>query len=189
VPSNGADEEGKPDFQEKAAEELTVVARANTETEEQPTPASAPQNVAAIDPAPPIPVSNPRRDAQRSETVTHTSQGRTASRRASSRRRYRSSYRRRTRPSRREVIVYRRGVRAYLAANKPNGGQGKGTVRVAFILSSTGRVLAAHVTHSSGKRVLDQAALRAVHSASPFPHPPKGIRTSRLRFSIPFYFQ
>jgi TonB family protein len=177
APANGPDDAGKPDLQEKPASAQP--------TEE----AATPQEVASINAEPPLPASNPRRDAPKSKTAEQTGQNKTASIRTTSRKRRRSWYRRRARASRREIIVYRKNVRAYLATYKPNGGRGKGTVRVTFRLSSTGRVVAARVTRSSGKRVLDQAALSAVYDASPFPHPPKGIRTSRLRFSIPFYFR
>ncbi len=201
APSNGADDGGKSNLQEEPAPGAETEGEAKAEpalpSEAQPMPASnqqseevsTPQNVASIDSEPPLPVSNPRRDAGKSETAEQTGHDETASVRATSRNQHRSSYSRRTRANLRQVFAYRKSVRAYLAVNKPNGGRGKGTVRVTFILSSTGRVVAARVTRSSGKRVLDQAALSAVYDASPFPPPPPGIRTSRLRFSIPFYFR
>jgi protein TonB len=194
---DGASDEGKEAKPEAESDRPTVLARAETETEakaetasyQQTEEASLPQNVASIDPAPPIPVVNPRRDVQMSETTEHSDRGSAELSKTASRNRHSSSHSRRTSANLTQVFAYRQSVRAYLAANKPSGGRGKGTVRVTFILSSTGRVVAARVTRSSGKRVLDQAALGAVYDASPFPHPPIGIRTSRLRFSIPFYFR
>ncbi len=85
--------------------------------------------------------------------------------------------------------AYRRKVLAHLAANKPNGGMGRGMVRIAFALSRSGRLLSARVVRSSGRRALDQAALAAVRSASPFPPPPAALKGGRHRFVFPFYFQ
>lgn len=91
--------------------------------------------------------------------------------------------------SRGQTVAYRSRVQAHLAANKPSGGLGSGTVKVAFALSVGGDLISARVVHSSGNRTLDQAALAAVRDATPYPEPPTGISPSQLRFSFPFYFR
>ncbi len=85
--------------------------------------------------------------------------------------------------------AYRRKVVAHLTANKPNGGMGRGTVRIAFALSRSGRLLALRVYRSSGRSDLDRAALASVRRASPFPRPPSSLKGARHRFVVPFYFR
>ena len=87
------------------------------------------------------------------------------------------------------ALTYRYKVLAHLAANRPDGGIGRGTVRIAFSLTRSGRLISAHVSRSSGKRAVDQAALESVRSASPYPPPPTQLKGSRHRFVFPFYFQ
>ncbi|MEJ2228993.1 MAG: TonB family protein, partial [Alphaproteobacteria bacterium] len=175
------DADGEAELASEAEDEAPHAPEDATDPSENTTP---PQSVAAIDLSPPVPASHPRRQTTH---VSHSSQRHTTSR-SHRRRKRRLSRLRQRRPSRRQVIVYRRSVRAYLAENKPIGGQGKGFVRVSFILSSTGRLVSARIIGSSGNHLLNQAVLNAVHNASPFPKPPARIRASRLRFNIPFYF-
>ena len=52
----------------------------------------------------------------------------------------------------------------------------QGTVTVAFIIGADGQARNAAVTKTSGHGMLDESALRAVNSASPFPPPPKAAR-------------
>ncbi|HEX5777449.1 MAG TPA: TonB family protein [Xanthobacteraceae bacterium] len=63
-----------------------------------------------------------------------------------------------------------------------------GVVRVVFSLGRDGRVLSVSLAQSSGKSVLDQAALAVVRAAAPFPPFPSDIRESRLELGAPIRF-
>ena len=66
--------------------------------------------------------------------------------------------------------------------------QEEGTVKLRFVLDSTGQVSQLQVVHSSGYRRLDQAAKDAVMAAQPF----NGIKTlllSAQKFTLPINFQ
>ncbi|MDO6728808.1 TonB family protein [Marinovum sp. 2_MG-2023] len=52
----------------------------------------------------------------------------------------------------------------------------KGKVRVQFTIAANGRLAAARVTRSSGSGKLDNAALRVIRRAAPFPKPPAGAQ-------------
>lgn len=91
--------------------------------------------------------------------------------------------------SRGSVLSYRSRVQAHLAANRPSGGHGPGTVRISFIVSPVGRLISAHISRSSGKPTLDQKALSAVRTASPYPAPPMGLNAAQRSFTMPFYFE
>lgn len=64
----------------------------------------------------------------------------------------------------------------------------RGTVNVSFVVSSSGAVVSAQVSRSSGNPRLDSAALGAVRSAR-VPAPPAGITGSSHNFSIPLSFR
>ncbi|QDC00756.1 TonB family protein [Mesorhizobium sp. 8] len=64
----------------------------------------------------------------------------------------------------------------------------RGTVRVSFVVSSSGAIVSASVSGSSGDARLDQAALRMVRSAR-VPAPPAGLGGSRHAFAIPLSFR
>lgn len=64
----------------------------------------------------------------------------------------------------------------------------RGTVRVSFVVSSSGAIVAANVTGSSGNDRLDRAALGMVRSAR-VPAPPQGIGSSTHAFAIPLTFR
>lgn len=64
----------------------------------------------------------------------------------------------------------------------------RGTVRVSFVVSSSGAIVAASVTGSSGNGRLDRAALGMVRSAR-VPAPPQGIGGSTHAFAIPLTFR
>lgn len=64
----------------------------------------------------------------------------------------------------------------------------RGTVRVSFVVSSSGAIVSAGVSGSSGDGKLDQAALRMVRSAR-VPAPPAGLGGSRHAFAIPLSFR
>lgn len=59
-------------------------------------------------------------------------------------------------------------------------------VVVSFTLISTGRIQEVEVKKSSGNAYFDQAALRAVYSASPLPPLPKGFTERSLRVHFSF---
>ncbi|WP_353473934.1 TonB family protein [Salipiger sp. H15] len=54
----------------------------------------------------------------------------------------------------------------------------RGATVIAFSVSGSGGIAGVSVAQSSGSAALDQAALRVVRSASPFPAPPAGAQTS-----------
>jgi protein TonB len=64
----------------------------------------------------------------------------------------------------------------------------RGTVQVSFAVSSSGAIVSARVSGSSGNARLDQAALRMVRSAR-VPAPPAGLGGSRHAFAIPLSFR
>jgi TolA protein len=86
------------------------------------------------------------------------------------------------------VQNYGAAVRARIARNKPGGAVG-GQVTIAFALSTSGSLVSARVTRSSGNASLDARALAAVRGSSPFPPPPAGAAPGQLRFSIFFQFR
>lgn len=64
----------------------------------------------------------------------------------------------------------------------------RGTVRVSFVVSSSGAIVSASVSGSSGDERLDQAALRMVRSAR-VPAPPAGLGGSSHAFAVPLSFR
>lgn len=86
------------------------------------------------------------------------------------------------------VRAYAGRVQARVAGHRPSGG-GRGTVRVTFAISSSGRLRFARILRSSGNASLDKRALAAVRRASPFPKPPAGMTSRQLTFSMPFRFR
>ena len=72
-------------------------------------------------------------------------------------------------------------LKKYPAQARKNEVQGEVVVR--FELDENGKVLSLSIPKSSGSESLDQAAMRAVQQASPFPHPPSGM------FKYPFRLQ
>lgn len=61
----------------------------------------------------------------------------------------------------------------------------EGTVVVQLTLTQDGKIVSASVAESSGKEVLDEAALRMVQKSSPLPPPPEGLR----RIKVPIVFK
>ena len=84
------------------------------------------------------------------------------------------------------ALNYAALVQARVAARKPDGGGGRGTVVVAFSVSRSGALSSARIARSSGNSSLDSRVLAAVRSAGPFPSPPAG---DNLNFAMPFYFR
>ncbi len=74
----------------------------------------------------------------------------------------------------------------YPAAAKREGLRGIAQVR--FTVSASGSVSGVSIARSAGSPVLDQAAIEAVHRASPFPAIPEGAGRSNWSFTIPLAF-
>jgi protein TonB len=64
----------------------------------------------------------------------------------------------------------------------------EGRVILAFTIARDGSVLRAEVEHSSGHRVIDQAALNMLSAASPVPPLPTTFRGDRITVAMPFAF-
>lgn len=79
-------------------------------------------------------------------------------------------------------------IRAKIARNKPYGSR-SGKVVVVLNVSLSGKLISARIARSSGNKVLDRNALKAVRRAAPFSKPPKGVNPGQLYFSIPINFQ
>lgn len=85
--------------------------------------------------------------------------------------------------------VYAKSVVETLARARPRASAGeRGTVRIAFTIGPAGEVSAARVLLSSGRPVIDGAALEAVRGAR-FPAPPAGMTARDLSFEIPYFFR
>jgi protein TonB len=65
----------------------------------------------------------------------------------------------------------------------------EGEVTITFIITPEGKVGSVEVVKSSGHRVLDLAALRAVQDAAPFPKPPGRIFRGLLHVKISVVFE
>ncbi len=65
----------------------------------------------------------------------------------------------------------------------------EGAVAVRFILHPDGRATDAAPAGSTGHRLLNQAALKAVRDASPFPKPPAGLISRPVPLEISIVFQ
>lgn len=80
-------------------------------------------------------------------------------------------------------------LRSHLERFKVNPrSRASGTVVVRFTLNSSGEVIAREVTSSSGSKTLDDAAIKALEKASPFPPFPKQAAREPLVVSVPFKF-
>jgi TonB family protein len=85
-------------------------------------------------------------------------------------------------------------VRAKIEQHKiyPRGAklrQIKGTVVIHFIITLEGIIKGVDVAQSSGFTVLDQAGLKAVKDASPFPKPPKDFFQTPVSIEVPIVFE
>ena len=65
----------------------------------------------------------------------------------------------------------------------------QGTVVIHFIITLEGIVKRADVVQSSGFTVLDQAGLKAVKDASPFPKPPVDFFQTAVSIEVPILFE
>lgn len=84
---------------------------------------------------------------------------------------------------------YAKAVIETLARRKPRATAGvRGTVRISFTVGRSGEVREAHILKSSGRKVLDEAALSAVRSAK-FPAPPPALANGPLSYEVPYIFR
>ncbi|WP_456434284.1 TonB family protein [Thermosulfuriphilus sp.] len=65
----------------------------------------------------------------------------------------------------------------------------EGRVKVLFVISTEGRLLSLRLLESSGYKLLDEAALRAIKKAAPFPPPPPPYNQGPLKLSLSLNFQ
>jgi|SRR5581483_1594306 len=86
------------------------------------------------------------------------------------------------------VREYARYVALALSKNKPKGLGGHGTVRVRFVIATTGDVASVEVAKSSGNNALDDSAIESVRRTK-FPLPPAGMTVSQLTYEVPYHFR
>ncbi|WP_299918190.1 energy transducer TonB [uncultured Roseobacter sp.] len=77
-----------------------------------------------------------------------------------------------------EATNYPGVVMRYIARQRRPDLSARGTAVIAFTIAADGGLAAAEVARSSGSSTLDNAALRIVQRAAPFPPPPAGARRS-----------
>ncbi|MBK5101210.1 MAG: energy transducer TonB, partial [Desulfobacteraceae bacterium] len=65
----------------------------------------------------------------------------------------------------------------------------EGSVTIYFIITPAGDAKSARVVKSSAFKILDQAALRAVEDASPFPIPPAPVFSGEIPLKISLVFE
>lgn len=91
------------------------------------------------------------------------------------------------------MIQWRMDLSRHLARFKPPSGllRDSNVQRITYVSFATdakGVVIESKVSKGSGSPELDEAALRSVRSASPFPPAPAGFARPRSDFEIPFNF-
>jgi protein TonB len=62
-----------------------------------------------------------------------------------------------------------------------------GTAVVRFKVNAAGELIEREIATSSGKKVLDDAALASIEKSAPFPPMPKGLNET-IELSVPFRF-
>ena len=65
----------------------------------------------------------------------------------------------------------------------------EGTVYIKFVLARDGSLKQAEVSRSSGRRILDKAALNAVSAVRRFPHFPASMEGAELNFELPLTYK
>ena len=65
----------------------------------------------------------------------------------------------------------------------------QGTVRIGLVVDRSGELLSVTATQESDYRLLNQAALKAVRKAAPFPDLPEGIRADSFELNLPITFR
>ncbi len=84
------------------------------------------------------------------------------------------------------IIAHLQKYRVYPDSARSAGITGVATVR--FTLGASGNVIGVALAGSSGKPVLDQAALAMVQRASPFPPIPSSLGVGSMSFAAPVRF-
>lgn len=94
-------------------------------------------------------------------------------------------------PSRSGVVLAIRQrlaqFQAYPAAARRRGVEGAATVR--FVIGRDGQLVTKTLVHSSGSPHLDQAALKLVSDAAPYPSLPASVAGERLEVRIPIDYR
>jgi len=65
----------------------------------------------------------------------------------------------------------------------------EGTVYIKFVLARDGRLKRAEVSRSSGRNILDRAAMNAVTSVNRFPAVPESMEGAELHFELPLAYK
>lgn len=65
----------------------------------------------------------------------------------------------------------------------------QGTVRIGLVVDRSGELLSVTATQESDYRLLNQAALKAVKKAAPFPDLPEGIKADSFELNLPITFR
>jgi len=68
-------------------------------------------------------------------------------------------------------------------------GQSNANILIVMVLDRTGKVVSAKISHSSGDRVFDEAAMAMVRRADPVPAPPPLVANEGLTFTLPVNFR
>ena len=80
----------------------------------------------------------------------------------------------------------------YKAIRYPNRAADKnqqGTVRIGVTIDRSGHLISAVTTHESRYRLLNQAALKAVKKAAPFPELPEAMKADSFEVNLPITFR
>ena len=77
-------------------------------------------------------------------------------------------------------------AKIYPPASRRAGHEGK--VLIAFTLSKAGQILELSIDRSSGHESLDQAAMQAIKTASPYPPIPEKLGRESIAFKLPISF-
>jgi protein TonB len=75
-------------------------------------------------------------------------------------------------------------VHGALRRNKPRSVGASGSVTVSFAIGASGSLRNARVARSSGKALLDQAALATIRQGAPFPPPPGAGKNYTIRIDF-----
>ncbi len=65
----------------------------------------------------------------------------------------------------------------------------EGAVVIRFVILNDGSVRSLRVVQSSGSGILDEAGLKAIHRAAPFPKPPVNVFGSEVPIELPIVFK
>jgi protein TonB len=86
----------------------------------------------------------------------------------------------------RQIAIQLERHKSYPAAAQARGETG--TATVAFTIDRQGKVISAHIAHSSQHGALDVETLATVHRGSPFPPPPVNLPGQTFDFVVPVRF-